>query len=1003
MRVLNSGAITRSRRPTRAPVQPNIDGNSLLHAASVTGEADIVKRLLEDGENVNSLNDKGESPIYLASLADNVYVLEILLDAGGDADLADVEGTTPLAVAVTMGSLGAVTTLLSKRPGLHGRERLFHSCVAPGDEMHLQAMIDGGMDLLDTTDEETGTGVIHVAAVLGNFIVLKMLVDCGIDVNLKDKSGATALHMAAQYGHFGILERLIKAGADVNVVDTKFHGTPLLAAAMYGHTCIVQALLEAGASRELCVPGGRSALHVAAQNGHNGVIIALLERGFHPDIRADNGDTPAICAAENGNLREIQTLQAQNADIFTPNYDGRTPLHAAALGGHINLVEFLLQAGADKNAKLKGRNYSPLALAAQNGHDDIVKLLLGEGAESDWAAILAAGASGRFSTTELLLNEGHYEKFLESPTSGSLVENIALKHNDPLARLLIEAGANLKEIKETIKARLFLFGAHNGYSDVVRRLLQVGVNKKALTGDGFSAIHVCAAGGHISVFKQLLEAGLNVNSVTSTGQTALHVASRYNQGAFAAVLLKHLDVNTRDYDQGNTALHYAAKKSPEVLKEILHSRPNLELKNFAGFTALHIAASKGHLESVRLLLDAGSSPQSRASDHSTPLHSAAESGLEDIVKLLLLKGSDVRARDTQGRTPFYLATSNGHLLVAQAIYDISDASIALEQAEDGTTPILAATRGSHNDVAEFILQKTSKISQKPKTIEHILAATRTGDFETVQSVLKETESVAKLPWSVRVKMMVEAAYLGDERIVIFLLDSEEGQSEEFGLDIVVRLMLLAAKRKHAMVLKRLLERGFDPNTYQINGWTPLHAAAQEGHSDIVRLLLNKGANPSAVCPVSGYTPLQLATERKHETAAKLLACAKPLAEFVSPKSNHSDMKDQSTNSDTDPGDSKPLSQDCLEENEKRLAAALKGQQTVLGKYHGDCLRTLMLLGDFSVKLGRSTRAEEIYSEAWHGGKRTFGEFDWWTINAQTAIAGVHFLQGKRELAKVEYE
>ena len=68
----------------------------------------------------------------------------------------------------------------------------------------------------------------------------------------------------------------------------------------------------------------------------------------------------------------------------------------------------------------------------------------------------------------------------------------------------------------------------------------------------------------------------------------------------------------------------------------------------------------------------------------------------------------------------------------------------------------------------------------------------------------------------------------------------------------------------------LIKEGADPNTQDNNGWTPLHEVAQRNHLELVRLLLEAGANPNIPGGDENYTPLHDAVEAGHVETVKLL-------------------------------------------------------------------------------------------------------------------------------------
>ncbi|KAG9152859.1 hypothetical protein Leryth_012477 [Lithospermum erythrorhizon] len=142
---------------------------------------------------------------------------------------------------------------------------------------------------INSGDEE-GWVPLHSAASSGNAEIVKLLLDRGADVNIKNGGGRTALHYAASKGWLKVAEVLISAGANLNVKD-KVGCTPLHRAASTGKSELCEFLIEEGADVDEVDRAGQTALMTAVVCQNNEVALLLVRHGAEVDIEDKEGYT----------------------------------------------------------------------------------------------------------------------------------------------------------------------------------------------------------------------------------------------------------------------------------------------------------------------------------------------------------------------------------------------------------------------------------------------------------------------------------------------------------------------------------------------------------------------------------------------------------------------------------------------------------------------------------------------------------------------------------------
>ena len=454
--------------------------NVQLPVLASQGDVAGVQTLLQRNVDVDSMQGDGMTALHWAAFRDDLAMGQLLLGAG-----AKVGSAT---------RIGAITPL--------------HLASKNGRDAFIEALLKAGANPNRSTD--TGASPLMSAAMSGSVNAVRVLLDHKADVNAREfRHGQTPLMFAAWENRSEVIEQLTERGAHPELSsyvlalnedrsDTDANSQDRRKGRMKS--------AQSGANSAM---GGMTALLFAAREGHLESVRALFQAGADID-RVSGGDasSPMVVAIGNGHYTVAKYLLDQGADPKRANLDGLTPLYAAVhmryapvswapnprtdqqVVGSSELIRSLLEAGADPNARVRGKLwFSP------SSHDR------GWVAHGGATALWRAAMSSDVEAMKLLVAGGADPK---------------LKTDGGVTPLMVAAGIGW--------VGNFSENAPDSFLEAVKYCIELGNDVNALEKDGFTALHGAAAMGDNEVVQYLVDHGARVDLINGDGDSMADMA-----------------------------------------------------------------------------------------------------------------------------------------------------------------------------------------------------------------------------------------------------------------------------------------------------------------------------------------------------------------------------------------------------------------------------------------------------------------------------------------------
>ncbi|MCH9644544.1 MAG: ankyrin repeat domain-containing protein [Gammaproteobacteria bacterium] len=550
----------------------NLDHKPFMQAAQ-QGDAEIIKKQLDAGFDVNQMDESGLSSLHYAVLHKRYDVVRMLIKAGANVNEQPFGLYTPLLIALLQDDVKMMRILVKEgKADIHKQSSIatqtdlvnFKKCKP------LQKLMVGPC--------RSAVGIAHTAVYFNKLKGLQYLISLGIDISSVDSRGNNLLHRAAMRNHLGMFHLLCRYGLYAENTAKKRPAQYLMSPSKY--------MQKRGIYPLLCPlprPQGQgySRRQYTIEDSITDNVNSVLD-AFWRGIDAQD-------------LSQVETALNQGAVVNQFDKHDMRPLHYAVLAGNYELVRLLLSYGADVDALALGQFPSVLIALMQDDHE-MLRVLIEEGCASTVinAEKMSYGQEGKYSHKHPLFALFGDRRIYKSKT----LDQLSVRWNKPSwLKQLVALKIDSFSRDTTLAGDLMAWSARFGYVDCLQFIVATYENRLQELVDCLDRVFIYAAiGGHLDVVLYL--EGLVQNNARTTcprlSGNALFYAVKYQHESVVEYLVeRHSYLNKTPNKEGQLPIHYAAKnKLLASLKLLLSDRNNKNLykeKDANGYSVMHLA------------------------------------------------------------------------------------------------------------------------------------------------------------------------------------------------------------------------------------------------------------------------------------------------------------------------------------------------------------------------------------------------------------------------------
>jgi len=585
-----------------------------------------------------------------------------------------------------------------------------------------------------------------------------------------------------------------------------------------------------------------------------------LDKKVDINVKSTSGATPLHEAVRNGRIEVINLLIQHGADVNAVDAKGNSPLHVGMPSHvHRDVVTILMQHGANPNLRDEHGD-TPLHVAViLNRSAEAVQALLNGGSDvhirniQGKTPLYIAVQERRNSLIPIFISYG--AEVFAADNSGTTPFDLASGSNDnTFAMLITEETVNQRDSEGN--TMLHITVRNRGNPLQLNRILDQKASVDARNREGDTALHIAVKTNQKENGEFLVSRGASIFSLNSEGHSPIFLAFSLNP--LREWIINMATIQARD-GLGNSMLHYAAQWNLlNSIPIIIRSGLSVEETNATGQTPLFLATRNDSPATIRVLVENRANLNARDTQGNSLLHAAVRWNAINCATLLLENGIDVNVFSLNGNTPLHDAVALGMSDIETLLIN-KGANLEVRNV-DGNTPFMESVRAGLVPSIEKLAQNgadTNTRNIRGDTPLHIAVSMERVDLVTI--LLRMGTSIHAR--NTRNRTPFQIALSVSPRMVSTLLTGNRiHSSDDMGNSA---LHVAIQERASSEIVRAIVTAGSRINAVDNNGKTPLRLAVDLNQWDAVKIIADAGADPF-MAAVDNKSPAELSFTKGNE-------------------------------------------------------------------------------------------------------------------------------------------